>query len=45
LKSLWKKQHGKNGFDTATKLGITDKIIVVATKHFFAATKRFVERP
>jgi len=37
--------HGKkNCFVTATKLGITDKIFVAATKNFTAATKRFVER-
>jgi len=35
--------HGKNGFVTATKLGITNKIYV-ATKNFAAATKRFVDR-
>jgi len=36
--------HGKKGFVTATKLGITDKIFVAATKNFAAATKRFVDR-
>jgi len=34
----------KNGFVTATKLGITDKNFVAATKNFAAATKRFVDR-
>ena len=36
--------HGKNGFITATKFGIPDKIFVAATKNFSAATKRFVDR-
>jgi len=36
--------HGKNGFDTATKLGTTNKIFVAATKNVAAATKRFVDR-
>jgi len=36
--------NGKNGFVTATKLGITDKCFVAATKNFAAATKRFVDR-
>jgi len=36
-------RHGKNGFGTATKLGKTNKIFVAATKHFTAATKRFVD--
>jgi len=38
--------HGKkNGyFVTATKLGTTNKCFVAATKHFAAATKRFVDR-
>jgi len=34
----------KNGFVTATKLGITSKVFVTATKNFAAATKRFVDR-
>jgi len=34
----------KNGFVTATKLGITEKFFVAATKNFAAATKRFVDR-
>jgi len=34
----------KNGFGTATKLGITNKFFVAATKTFAAATKRFVNR-
>jgi len=33
--------HGKNGFDTATKLGTTDKIFVAATKRFIGRTKHF----
>jgi len=32
------------GFVTATKLGITNKIFITATKTFAAATKRFVDR-
>jgi len=36
--------HGKNGFDTATKLGTTNTFFVAATKNFAAATKRFVYR-
>jgi len=32
----------KDGFVTATKLGITNKVFVAATKNFAAATKRFV---
>jgi len=38
-----RKEHGKNGFVTATKLG-TDNFFVAATKNFAEATKRFVER-
>jgi len=34
----------KNGFVTATKLGVTYKFFVVATKNFAAATKHFVDR-
>jgi len=34
----------KNGFVTATKLGITNKFFVAATKNFAPATKRFVDR-
>jgi len=34
----------KNGFVTATKLGTTNKIFVVAGNNFAAATKRFVDR-
>jgi len=34
----------KNGFVTASKLGSTNKIFVVATKNVAAATKRFVDR-
>jgi len=30
--------HGKKGFVTATKLGTTNKLFVVATKNFAAAT-------
>jgi len=37
-------RQGKNGFVTATKLGITDKIFVAATKNFAASTKRLVDR-
>jgi len=37
--------HGKkNGFVTATELGTTNKLFVVATKNFAAAIKRFVNR-
>jgi len=38
------KQHGKNRFVTATKLGTTNKFFVAATKNFAAATKSFVDR-
>jgi len=34
----------KNGFVTATELGTTNKLFVVATKNFAVATKRFVNR-
>ena len=46
LKKLVKVEeiHGKNGFVTATKLGITNKFFVAATKIFAAATKPFVDR-
>jgi len=36
------RNHGKNGFVTATKLG-TNNFFVAATKNFAAATKRFVD--
>jgi len=36
--------HGKNGFVTATKLGITSEFFVASTKNFAAAIKRFVDR-
>jgi len=42
--SRWQKLHGKNAFVTATKLGTTNKIFVVAAKNFAAATKRFDDR-
>jgi len=35
---------GKNGFDTATKIGTTDKLFVAAAKNFAVATKCFVNR-
>jgi len=34
----------KNGFVTATKLGITNNFFVAATKNFAAETKRLVDR-
>jgi len=36
--------HGKNGFDAASKLGTKHKIFVAATKNFDAATKRFIDK-
>ena len=38
------KQHGKNRFVTATKLGTTNKIFVAAAQNFAAATKRSVDK-
>jgi len=38
------REHGKNGFVTATKLGTTNRFFVAATKNLTAATKRFVNR-
>jgi len=35
--------HGKNGFVTATKLGINE-FFVASTKNFAAGTKRFVDK-
>jgi len=42
-KYLWHCTE-KNGFVTATKLGVTNYFFVAATKNFAAATKRFVDR-
>jgi len=39
-----RRQHGKNGFVTGTKLGTTNEFFVASTKNFAAATKRFVDR-
>jgi len=37
-----RKDHGKNGFGTATKLGTTNKMFAAATKRFVDRTKPFV---
>jgi len=42
--AVFQCSHGKNGFVTATKLGITNKFFVASTKSFAASTKRFVDR-
>jgi len=40
---LVRKEHGKHGFVTATKLGTSNTFFVAGTKSFAAATKRFVD--
>jgi len=45
MKLIWNRSDSrKNGFVTATKLGITNEFFVASTKNFAAKTKRFVDR-